>query len=106
MAKLTRLVNSAADPPVVDDLDIETAGPHGPTLLQDLWLIEHLAHLDREVTPERRIHAKGFSGLTVTHDIRGYTKAKTFSQIGNKTGIFIGSGRDRGSSSRAICSAQ
>ena len=69
MAKLTRLVNSAADPLVVDDLDIETAGPHGPTLLQDLWLIEHLAHLDREVTPERRIHAKGCSGLTVNHDI-------------------------------------
>jgi hypothetical protein len=28
-------------------------------LLQDVWLLEKLAHFDREVIPERRMHAKG-----------------------------------------------
>jgi catalase len=44
--------------PVVDNQNIMTAGPRGPALLQDLWLLEKLAHFDREVIPERRMHAK------------------------------------------------
>ena len=28
-------------------------------LLQDVWFLEKLAHFDREVIPERRMHAKG-----------------------------------------------
>ena len=60
-----------------------TAGPRGPALLQDIWLIEKLAHFDREVIPERRMHAKGWGAygtFTVTHDITRYTKAKIFSR--------------------------
>ena len=56
-----------------------TAGPRGPALLQDIWLIEKMAHFDREVIPERRMHAKGWGAygtFTVTHDITRYTKAK------------------------------
>lgn len=30
----------------------------GPTLLQDFVLIDRLAHFDREVIPERRVHAR------------------------------------------------
>ncbi len=48
----------AAGAPVEDNLNILTAGPRGPALLQDIWLIEKLAHFDREVIPERRMHAK------------------------------------------------
>ena len=36
------------------------AGPRGPALLQDIWLTETMAHFDREVIPERRMHAKGW----------------------------------------------
>jgi catalase len=60
--------------------------------LQNPWFIEKLAHFDREVIPERRMHAKGsgaFGAFTVTHDITGYTKAKIFSGIGKKTDLFI-----------------
>src|SRR3984957_8882862 len=77
--------------PVVDNLNIETAGPRGPALLQDIWLIEKLAHFDREVIPERRMHAKGsgaFGTFTVTHDITRYTKAKIFSGVGKATPMF------------------
>src|SRR3977135_1767060 len=71
--------------PVVDHTNIQTAGTPGPALLQDVWLIEKLAHFDREVIPERRMHAKGWGAhgtFTVTNDITRYTKAKIFSAIG------------------------
>ena len=53
--------------PVSDNLNIQTAGPRGPALLQDIWLIEKLAHFDREVIPERRMHAKGCRRLRHLH---------------------------------------
>src|SRR6202140_863001 len=81
----------ATGTPVTDNLNIQTAGPRGPALLQDVWLIEKLAHFAREVIPERRMHAKGSGAhgtFTVTHDITRYTKAKIFSQIGKQTPMF------------------
>jgi catalase len=78
----------ATGTPVTDNLNIQTAGPRGPALLQDIWLIEKLAHFDREVIPERRMHAKGAGAhgtFTVTHDISRYTKAKIFAGIGKQT---------------------
>lgn len=78
--------------PVVDNNNAMTAGPRGPMLLQDVWFLEKLAHFDREVIPERRMHAKGsgaYGTFTVTHDITKYTRAKIFSEIGKKTDLFI-----------------
>lgn len=77
--------------PVADNQNVMTAGPRGPQLLQDVWFLEKLAHFDREVIPERRMHAKGsgaYGTFTVTHDITKYTRAKIFSQIGKKTELF------------------
>ncbi|TCK36388.1 catalase [Paraburkholderia sp. BL8N3] len=87
MTKLT----TAFGAPVVDNQNIKTAGPRGPALLEDVWLIEKLAHFAREVIPERRMHAKGAGAhgtFTVTHDITRYTRAKIFSQIGKETPMF------------------
>ncbi|MDR7008894.1 catalase [Paraburkholderia strydomiana] len=87
MNKLT----TAFGAPVVDNQNVQTAGPRGPALLQDVWFLEKLAHFDREVIPERRMHAKGsgaYGTFTVTHDITRYTRAKIFSQIGKKTDLF------------------
>ncbi|CAG2156341.1 Catalase [Cupriavidus campinensis] len=88
MNKLT----TAFGAPVVDNQNIQTAGPRGPALLQDVWFLEKLAHFDREVIPERRMHAKGsgaYGTFTVTHDITQYTRAKLFSEIGKKTELFL-----------------
>lgn len=77
--------------PVAENQNSLTAGPRGPMLLQDLWYLEKLAHFDREVIPERRMHAKGsgaFGTFTTTHDVTKYTKAKIFSEIGKKTELF------------------
>lgn len=87
MNKLT----TAFGAPVVDNQNIQTAGPRGPALLQDVWLLEKLAHFDREVIPERRMHAKGAGAhgtFTVTHDVTRYTRARIFSEIGKKTPMF------------------
>ncbi|MBK5417922.1 catalase [Pseudomonas sp. TH31] len=88
MKKLTTAFGS----PVVDNQNIQTAGPRGPALLQDIWFLEKLAHFDREVIPERRMHAKGsgaYGHFTVTHDITPYTRARIFSSIGKQTELFV-----------------
>jgi len=80
-----------AGAPVPDNQNVMTAGPRGPQLLQDVWFLEKLAHFDREVIPERRMHAKGsgaYGTFTVTHDITPYTRAKIFSEVGKKTELF------------------
>lgn len=81
-------LTTATGTPVPDNQNIMTAGKRGPALLQDFWFLEKMAHFDREVIPERRMHAKGsgaFGTFTVTHDITKYTKAAIFSEIGKKT---------------------
>ena len=78
--------------PVENNTNSLTAGQRGPVLLEDTWLLEKLAHFDREVIPERRMHAKGsgaFGTFTVTHDVTQYTSAKLFSEIGKQTDVFV-----------------
>jgi hypothetical protein len=55
-------------------------------------VLEKLAHFDREVIPERRMHAKGSGALgtfTVTHDLTRCTKARIFSTVGKKADCFV-----------------
>lgn len=85
-----KLTNNAGAP-VANNQHILTAGPRGPQLLQDVWFLEKMAHFDREVIPERRMHAKGsgaYGTFTVTHDITQYTRARIFSEIGKTTELF------------------
>lgn len=85
-------LTTRAGAPVPDNQNSMTAGKRGPMLLQDVWYLEKLAHFDREVIPERRMHAKGsgaFGTFTVTKDITRYTKAKIFSEVGKKTELFV-----------------
>lgn len=91
MNKKTPL-HSVSGAPIANNQDSLTAGVRGPMLLQDVWFLEKLAHFDREVIPERRMHAKGsgaFGEFTVTHDISQYSKAALFSEIGKKTEMFV-----------------
>jgi len=89
---MKKKLTSSAGAPVADNQNAMTAGKRGPMLLQDVWFLEKLAHFDREVIPERRMHAKGsgaFGTFTVTQDITKYTKAKIFSEVGKKTEMFV-----------------
>jgi catalase len=84
-------LTTASGAPVDDNQNSITAGPRGPVLLQDYWLLEKLATFNRERIPERIVHAKGSAAhgtLTITNDITKYSKAAVFSKVG-KTGAGI-----------------
>ena len=66
---------------VDDNQNSITAGEFGPVTLDDIHLIDKLAHFDRERIPERAVHAKGTAAhgfFKTTHDVSKYTKAKLF----------------------------
>jgi catalase len=76
----------------VDNQNSLSAGPRGPLLLEDYQLLEKLAHQNRERTPERVVHAKGWGAhgtFTVTQDLTAYTRAKLFSRIGKQTDMLM-----------------
>ncbi|HUM84837.1 MAG TPA: catalase [Lachnospiraceae bacterium] len=91
MDKESMKLTNEAGAPVAENENSLTAGPRGPVMMQDVWLLEKLAHFDREVIPERRMHAKGwgaYGDLTITNDITKYSKAAVF-KPGTKTECFI-----------------
>lgn len=76
---------------VDDDQNSITAGDRGPVLIQDVHLVEKLAHFNRERIPERVVHAKGAGArgyFEVTNDLTKYTGANFLSEIGKKTEVF------------------
>lgn len=78
--------------PVGDNQHSMTAGSRGPALIQDVHLLEKLAHFNRERIPERVVHAKGAGAhgyFEVTGDVSSYTKAAFLSQTGKRTPMFI-----------------
>lgn len=78
--------------PVGDNQNSITAGSRGPTLIQDVHLLEKLAHFNRERVPERVVHAKGAGAhgyFEVTADVTEYTKAAFLSEVGKRTPLFI-----------------
>lgn len=88
---MDKKLTTAAGIPVPDNQTSLTAGERGPTLIQDHYLLEKLAHFNRERIPERVVHAKaaGAHGkFTVTRDITKYSKAKLFSKISKETEVF------------------
>jgi len=85
-------LTTATGTPVHDNQNSITAGSRGPTLLQDIHLVEKLAHFNRERIPERIVHAKGSGAhgyFEVTNDMTQYTKAKFLSDRGLRTPLFI-----------------
>lgn len=86
-----KILTTNTGKPVENDLNSITAGPEGPTLVQDVHLVEKLAHFDRERIPERVVHAKGAGAggyFEVTHDMTKYTRAKFLSEVGKRTEVF------------------
>ncbi len=79
--------------PVSDNQNSQTAGPGGPTLLQDHHLIEKLARFNRERIPERVVHAVGtglYGYLEVTNpDTPKWTAMKVFDTVGKQTPLFV-----------------
>ncbi|QJC57063.1 Catalase [Polaromonas vacuolata] len=77
--------------PVGDNQNSQTAGPTGPTLLQDAHLLQKLQRFDRERVPERVVHARGTGAhgvFTVSDDISDLSRAKVFT-MGSQTPVFV-----------------
>jgi len=78
--------------PVGSDARSTTAGPEGPTLLQDFYLLEKIARFDRERIPERVVHARGVGShgeFVSAGDASALTKATFLSAPGKKTPVFV-----------------
>jgi catalase len=91
MATKKKTMTTAFGIPVADDLNSLTAGQRGPVLMQDVHLLEKLAHFDRERIPERVVHAKGagaYGYFEVQADVTRFTKAKFLSDVGKRTDVF------------------
>jgi catalase len=87
--KRERMTTSSGSP-VDDDQNSMTVGPRGPVLMQDIHLVDKLAHFNRERIPERIVHAKGagaFGYFEVKNDLSGYTRAKFLSEVGKRTDV-------------------
>lgn len=87
------VVTTATGAPIGVKDATQTVGPRGPVLLQDVNFLDELSHFDRERIPERVVHAKGagaFGYFEVTHpEIKKYSAAKVFSDVGKKTPIAV-----------------
>ena len=86
------ILTMASGAPVDNDQNTMTAGDRGPALMQDVHLMEKLAHFNRERIPERVVHAKGAGAhgyFEVTSDVSKYTKAKFLSELGKRTDVFV-----------------
>ncbi|WP_419884018.1 catalase KatA [Peribacillus sp. B-H-3] len=89
---MTKKLTTSWGAPVGDNQNSMTAGHRGPTLIQDVHLLEKLAHFNRERVPERVVHAKGAGAhgyFEVTNDVSSYTKANFLSSVGQRTPMFI-----------------
>ena len=77
--------------PAPSDEHSLTAGPNGPILLQDHYLVQKMAQFNRERVPERVVHAKGAGAhgyFESSEDVSQWTKAK-FMRKGTRTPAFV-----------------
>ena len=77
---------------VSDDENSLKAGKRGPTLLEDHYYLEKTQHFNHERIPERIVHARGYGArgyFELTDSLAGITKAKVFSEAGEKTPVFV-----------------
>ncbi|MED1918079.1 catalase [Bacillus thuringiensis] len=83
--------------PITDNQNLRTVGNRGPTVLENYNFLEKITHFDREKTPERVVHSRGAGahgyfeayGTVGDEPISTYTRAKLFSERGQKTPVFV-----------------
>jgi catalase len=84
------ITTSDAGIPAASDEHSLTAGPNGPILLQDHYVIQKMQAFNRERVPERVVHAKGsgaFGYFEVTADVTPSTKAAFLNKVGKRTPV-------------------
>jgi len=87
-----KTLTTSSGNPVDNNQNSMTAGPRGPTLLQDFTFMDKMSHFDRERIPERVVHAKGSGAhgfFEVLDDVTPFTKAAFLNKVGKKTPLFM-----------------
>jgi catalase len=88
--RVPRTTTDSGIPAPSDEFSL-TAGPSGPTVLHDHYLVQKMQHFNRERIPERVVHAKGSGAhgfFEVTEDVTQWTNAKFLSEVGKRTPMF------------------
>jgi catalase len=88
--QIPRTTTDSGVPAASDEFSL-TAGPNGPTLLQDHYLVQKMQHFNRERIPERVVHAKGSGAhgfFEVTDHVTPWTRAAFLSKVGKRTPVF------------------
>jgi catalase len=83
--------------PISNNQSSRTVGSRGPATLENYQFLEKISHFDRERTPERVVHARGFvaygefeaTGTLGDEPASKYTRAKLFQEAGKKTPLVI-----------------
>ncbi|OLP59142.1 catalase [Xaviernesmea oryzae] len=83
--------------PISNNQSQRTVGSRGPATLENYQFLEKITHFDRERTPERVVHARGFvcygdfeaTGKIGNEPASTYTRAKLFQTAGKKTPLAI-----------------
>src|SRR5260370_20181932 len=91
MSNQSPTTTDAGCPVASDDFSL-TVEASGPVLLQDVYLIEKLAHFVRERVPDRVYHVKGggaFGYFEVTADVTQWTKAAFLNEVGKHTPMLV-----------------
>ncbi|MFT4111877.1 catalase [Silvibacterium sp.] len=77
---------------IADDENSLKAGERGPSLLEDLHLLEKIQHFDHERIPERVVHARGYGAhgyFELTDSLTGISRAAILTEAGVKTPVFV-----------------
>lgn len=77
---------------IADDQNSLKQGSRGPVLLEDFLLREKITHFDHERIPERVVHARGAAAhgfFELTSSLADVSKAAIFSQVGERTPVFV-----------------
>ncbi|MET4098707.1 catalase [Agrococcus sp. UYP10] len=78
---MTTPTTNSVGTPIASDAHSQSVGADGAIALTDHYLVEKLAHFNRERVPERVVHAKGggaYGRFVTTHDVSQYTRAALF----------------------------
>ncbi len=87
---LNRMTRMTGEP--VSDDNFSVTDETGRIPIEDSYLIDKLAHFNRERIPERVVHAKGWGAhgeFIATKDMSRYTTAKLFGKVGKKTEVLV-----------------
>ncbi|MCB1885869.1 MAG: catalase [Geminicoccaceae bacterium] len=92
-----RVLTNRQGHPVTNNQSQRTVGSRGPATLENYQFLEKISHFDRERTPERVVHARGFvcygefeaDGRIGDEPASNYTRAKLFQEAGKKTPLAI-----------------